>query len=154
MDTAVTIKNGKLITDLYKKPTDRCQYLLPSSCHPAHIPQNIPFSLCYRLVRICSEPHALEKKFKELRSLLISRDYRPKVIDSAIEKAKKLDRNEALKRVPKKKNYRVVFVLDFNPCLPSIPKIVQSAWRVMTQDPLMQKVFAEPMMVAFRRPSI
>ena len=55
LDTLVTIKNKTLVTDIYKKPTDRCQYLLPTSAHPAHITKNIPFSLCYRLVRICSE---------------------------------------------------------------------------------------------------
>ena len=96
---------------------------------------------------------ALEKRFSELRALLISRDYRPKIIDNAIEKARKLERTEALKRVPKKENDRVVFVLDFNPCLPSVSKIVQSAWRVMTQDPMMKKIFPKPMMVAFRRPT-
>ena len=31
LDTLVTIKNKKLVTDVYRKPTDRCQYLLPSS---------------------------------------------------------------------------------------------------------------------------
>ena len=42
LDTSVSVKGGKFSTDLYKKPTDRCQYLLPSSCHPSHIVKNIP----------------------------------------------------------------------------------------------------------------
>ena len=38
LDTSVSIdKEGKIICDLYRKPTDRCQYLLPSSCHPKHV---------------------------------------------------------------------------------------------------------------------
>ena len=37
LDTNVSIEDGKFTTDLYRKPTDRCQYLLPSSCHPSHI---------------------------------------------------------------------------------------------------------------------
>ena len=60
LDTKVSIDGGKLITDLYKKPTDRCQYLLTSSCHPSHITQNIPFNLAYRLLRICSRRETLE----------------------------------------------------------------------------------------------
>ena len=32
LDTQVEIKNSKIITDLYKKPTDRNMFLLPSSC--------------------------------------------------------------------------------------------------------------------------
>ena len=38
---SISIKNGKIVTDLYRKPTDRVQYLLPSSCHPNHIFNNI-----------------------------------------------------------------------------------------------------------------
>ena len=34
LDVLCSIKNGRIETDLYKKPTDRNQYLLPSSCHP------------------------------------------------------------------------------------------------------------------------
>jgi len=37
LDTLISIKNGMLSTDLYRKPTDRCLYLLPNSCHPNHI---------------------------------------------------------------------------------------------------------------------
>ena len=54
LDTVITIKNGLIITDLYRKPTDKVQYLLPTSCHPKHIFKNIPYSLALRLVRICS----------------------------------------------------------------------------------------------------
>ena len=55
LDTRVSIEGGRLFTDLYKKPTDRCQYLLPSSCRQSHIFKNIPYNLCNRLLRICSE---------------------------------------------------------------------------------------------------
>ena len=81
LDTRVSIKGGKFSTDLYKKPTDRCQYLLPSSCHPAHITKNIPYNLAYRILRICSEPEDLEKRFGELKKLLLEREYRERSID-------------------------------------------------------------------------
>ena len=45
LDVEIEIKNDKLITDIYRKPTDRCQYFLPSSCHPPHVIKNIPYSL-------------------------------------------------------------------------------------------------------------
>ena len=35
LDTHCKFENGKIITDLYRKPTDRNQYLLTSSCSPA-----------------------------------------------------------------------------------------------------------------------
>ena len=74
LDTRVSIKGGKFSTDLYKKPTDRCQYLLPSSCHPAHIAKNIPYNLAYRILRICSEPEDLKKRLGELKNLLMEHE--------------------------------------------------------------------------------
>jgi hypothetical protein len=37
LDTKIKIEDDTIITDLYRKETDRVQYLLPSSCHPKHI---------------------------------------------------------------------------------------------------------------------
>ena len=34
LDVSMSIKNRKIDTDLYRKPTDKNQYLLLSSCHP------------------------------------------------------------------------------------------------------------------------
>jgi hypothetical protein len=36
LDTTTTVKEGNMTTDLYSKPTDKHQYLSPSSCHPKH----------------------------------------------------------------------------------------------------------------------
>ena len=114
--------------------------------------KNIPYSLALRLVRICSEQETLDKRLAELKEMLLGRDYRPGVINSAIERAKLIPRSTALQKVTKKSTDRVTFVIEFSPQLPSISKIIQSGWRVMVQDPLMKKVFPEPPMVAWRRP--
>ena len=103
LDTQTTIKNNMIIVDLYKKPTDRNMYLLTSSCHPNHITTNIPYSLALRITRICSETETRDLRHSELRELLLEREYKPKVIDSAIEKARQIPRKEALKRVVKNK---------------------------------------------------
>ena len=72
LDMSVTIKNGKIITDLYKKETAVVQYLLPSSCHASHQWQNTIFSLAYRLRRICSTDESFEIRLEELKSDLMS----------------------------------------------------------------------------------
>ena len=51
--------------------------------------------------------------------------YYSKIIDTAFNKARLIPRSEALKKVPKKKNEREVFVCTFNPALPSIKTIVK-----------------------------
>jgi peptide-methionine (R)-S-oxide reductase len=152
LDTQVSVSNGQLVTDLYRKPTDRCQYLLPSSCHPVHITKNIPYSLCYRLVRICSDRNTLLSRFDELRNLLLSRDYPPSIIEQAISRALTIPRSEALKKVTKKKMERVVYTTTYHPALPSYSSILKSAWKVMIQDSHLKEVFPKPPMVAYRQP--
>ena len=61
LDTSCSIVDGKVVTDLYKKPTDRNMYLLPRSCHPAHTTNSIPYSLALRIVRICSREVDMDK---------------------------------------------------------------------------------------------
>ena len=123
--------------DLYRKPTDRNQYLLTSSCHPTHVTSNIPFSLALRIVRICSLPEDRDKRLAELKVMLLERDYKPKLIEAAIERAKEIPRTEALKKVVKQKqSKRPVFVVTFDPRLPSISNIGQKHWRTM--DPLLK----------------
>ena len=39
------------------------------------------------IVRNCSEPNLLEKRFKESRELLLSRDYNPFSVDQALLKS-------------------------------------------------------------------
>ena len=75
LDVLCSIKDGKIVTDLYRKESDRNQYLLTSSCHPVECTNNIPFSLAMRIVRICSEPESSEGRFVELKQLLVEHDY-------------------------------------------------------------------------------
>ena len=45
LDTSLSLENGKIEIDLYRKKTDRNQYILPSSCHPKTTTSAIPYSL-------------------------------------------------------------------------------------------------------------
>ena len=121
------------------------QYLLTSSCHPAHVTDNIPFSLALRIVRICTHPEDREKRFEELKALLLSREYKPKSVDAAISKARQIPRELALKKVVKSlESKRPVFVINYDPRLPSITGILRKHWRTMTQDPRLAEISPPP----------
>ena len=153
LDTLCSIKNGKIITDLYRKPTDRNMYLLTSSCHPAHVTTNIPFSLALRIIRICSEPESRDQRLSELKQLLLDRGYKAKIVDAAISKAKQIPRNEALKKVVKNKTSdRPVFVATFDRRWPSFSNIVNKHWRALTTNPHMATIFPKPPLIAYKRP--
>ena len=97
--TSCTIKNLQIILDLYRKPTDRNRYLLPDSCHPYSNIENIPLSLAIRITRICSEIDTREKKYGELKDMLIERNYPEGIINSAISKARKVPQSVAIRKV-------------------------------------------------------
>ena len=99
-------------------------YLLPTSCHPASVTKNIPFSLCLRIVRICSKTEYRDKQLLKLKELMLSRGYSDRMIDSAIERARTIPRHVALRKVFKKdKDKRPIFVTTYDPRLPNIQNI-------------------------------
>ena len=153
LDTSCQIKQGKIITDLYRKPTDKNQYLLTSSCHPIECLDSIPFSLSLRINRVCSEEETREQRFKELKQMLLDREYTPGVINAAIDKARAIPRHKALMRVPRQEiNSRPAFVVLYDPRLPSIPNITSRHWRSMvSENNYLKEVFPEPPLISYKR---
>ena len=134
LDTLCSIKDGKVETELYRKETDRNQYLLPSSCHPKQKTRSIQFSLATRIIRICSSPDKREVELEKLRMLLLERNYKIENINSAIEKAKEIPRDQLLKKKTKTKTEnRPVFSVEYDPRLPHIQPIQAKHWRSMSQ---------------------
>ena len=88
-----------------------------------------------------------------MKELLLARKYQERIINSAIEKARKVPRLVALKRANKKKNTeRPVFALTFDPRLPSLQNIGAKHMRAMTnQDQHLLEFFPEPPLIAYKR---
>ena len=153
LDTLCEIKNGKIETDLYRKSTDRNQYLLMNSCHPQECKESIPNSLCMRINRICSETESRDQRLQELKIMLMARDYGPGLIDAAIAKARAIPREEALKCASRQDTQnRPVFVVSYDPRLPSISDITRKHWRSMAnQDQYLSECFPEPPLIGYKR---
>ena len=63
---------------------------------------------------------------------MVERDYRPGMIDAAISKARAVPGAKALKHVVRKvSDRRPVFMVTYDPTLPSIPAIQHKHWRAM-----------------------
>ena len=91
-------------------------------------------------------------RFNELREMLISRGYNKNIIKAAINKASKIVRKEALKRVEKVKTERSVFAITYNPMLPSVTRVVGKHWNFMTKNKHIKEIFPSPPMVAYKQP--
>ena len=143
---------GYIKTDLFTKETAKCTYLLPSSCHPAHITKNIPYSLGYRLLRICSDKNDFVKRLGELKTDLMSRNYHCKIIDEAFQRLMKIDRKKAIEKVEMRKEQKTPLVTEFHLNLPSLTQIIKKHWNVMVnEDSRMARIFPKPSVVAYKR---
>lgn len=153
LDTLISItEEGFIKTSLYVKPGKKCTYLLPSSCHPKHICENIPYSLALRLKRICSDQTDFLDQLNILKDKLMSRGYKCNYILKAFDRVVYIDRSVALQKVQKKIVQRSVLPLQFDPRLPNISNILFRFWKVMVQNPILKKVFPNPPMICWKRP--
>ena len=143
MDVSVQILDGTLTTDLHIKPTAANQYLLPSSTHPEHISANIPYSLGFRIRRICSRDEDFNKRLAQFRTMLLERKYHPKVIDAAFTRVKAMSREETLKKVQRSNQQKTAFITTYDPRLPNMGSLIQTHYKTLTMDPNMKEIFKE-----------
>jgi hypothetical protein len=152
LDTTTTVKDGNMRNDLYSNPTDKHQYLSPSSCHPKHCFKSIPFSQAIRIKRVCFSVETIKQRLGDLRHHLKRREYNEKVIESGFSKASEINRNNLLEYKEKNINKRVPLVLTYHPSLDKISGIVRHHWTEIEKSETLAKLFPEPPVVAFRRP--
>ena len=84
----------------------------------------------------------------------MDRNYPEGIVNSAISKARAIPRSVAIRKVVREDSSkrRPVFVVSWDPRLPSVSTMTQKHWRSMTnQDQLMKEVFPEPPLIAYKR---
>lgn len=163
LDLKISIENGKIETDLFRKDTAKPRALLPSSAHPGHITTNIVYSMAFRLIRICSTEEKFEERLAELKNdFLLPRNYHSKVIDSQFKRIRNLPgvnyierRKKTLEKKEKKteQKSRIIAPMDYNPLLPKISPVFTKHYKAMIfKKPELKQTFSDPPMAALRQP--
>ena len=98
LDITVYVENGKIKTDLYVKPTDICQYLHSSSCHPYHCIKGIPYSQTLRLNRIFSNSRSFDRRCNDLERWLLERGYKEKEVRNQVLRGRAIYRDDLMNR--------------------------------------------------------
>ena len=129
-------ENGGIRTELYVKPTDRTRYLHKDSDHPRHVKEGIAKGQFRRLRRICSENEDYWKYGKKVEEKLVSRGYGKNQVRQQMKEAFKMERGEALKRVEKKSDKRVNFVITHSGYLPNVNRILKRHGHYLEEDGL------------------
>ena len=150
LDTIVYIdKNNKLQTKLYKKPTDRQNFLHRASEHPENLKENIPFSQVLRVSRISSEKADSDQACKELKERFIERGYHADEVEEQIQKTSSVEPGNL--SGTKNTSKRIPFVVTYNRTLPPISKILRKHWSILQLDKNLKSLFQEPPVIAYRR---
>jgi peptide-methionine (R)-S-oxide reductase len=153
LDTSSFLSECELSTDLYSKPTDTNQYLLPSSCHPPHVTKSIPYSQAVRMRRICSTDKSLKKRLGQLKNHLKRRGYKQSIIKKSFSKAHDISRSSLLQHKEKQKCKRTPCVLTYHPRLKNSFNTIREHWTSVEKNSKLSKVFPETHMVAFKQPN-
>lgn len=153
LDVMVELNGDTLKTKLYRKPTDRQQYLHFKSSHPKHCKTSIPFSQAHRLRRICSDLNDFDRNADNLKAVLTKQSYPAPIVDRAIERARLLDR-ETIIHQPRRtvpNNQQTNLVVTYAANLPNLNNILRKHYSILQQSERLHSVFSEPPRVVFRR---
>ena len=152
LDTKVSIKGRRLVTDLYTKPTDTHQYLHHNSCHPNHCKKSIAFSQALRLRRICTEEEDYLRHTRELKGYLVRRGYDEDEVQSQIDKSSVLNREELLEEKRKESKQVTPFIVTYHPDLPPLNRILAKHQCIIDLSPRLKGALPESPLVVYRRP--
>ena len=143
LDLFIYTNGSKIETKTYSKPSDAHSYLLPQSCHPTHIAENIPYGVAHRVFKNCSVKEEYSRSRIEYTEYLEDRNYDNDLINSAFDKVEKLDRNKLINSdsLHKESSERCYpLVCDFNPSLPPVGRILNKNKFILGLDPTLKNV--------------
>ena len=146
LNVLLYIENGRLLTDIYYKPTDCHDYLPFKSCHPGHVARNIPFTLARMIATIVDDPEKKKFRFSELSIWLIQSGYPKVLISEAISKFENME--NSLLRKKKIQNAeedegKLIFVTTHNPQNPHVWEVVSNAFEFLTSCERLKKIFGK-----------
>ena len=90
----IMIRNGRLETELYVKPTNLQLFLDYNSNHPTPCKDGIVYCQALRVVERCSELGSAKPHLENLKRKFLERNYPVELVEKQFEKAKSKDRKE------------------------------------------------------------
>jgi hypothetical protein len=101
---------------------------------------------------ICSDLETFEQRAVELTRYFVSRGHDTNHTLEAVDRARNIERSEALKYKSKGALFRVPFVTTYYPKLPHIGTILRKHWHFIENHCYLNSLFPEYPVIAFRRP--
>ena len=145
LDLKVSVKNSKIITDLFVKSTDRHQYLHYLSAHPNHTKRSVVFSQTLRIGRLCSYEENFIKHKANMKSWFLKREYPERLISAEMDKVKFSNierRSKTQKGIP--------LIVTYHPLLKPLSSIINNNIYLLHMDQEVKMTFTPQPMVFYR----
>eukprot|EP00918_Siedleckia_nematoides_P074593 GHVU01163002.1.p1 GENE.GHVU01163002.1~~GHVU01163002.1.p1 ORF type:complete len:211 (+),score=5.62 GHVU01163002.1:455-1087(+) len=152
LDTLVKISQDRLITDLYKTPTDTTNYLMHKSAHPSGCKKGA-YSQYLRLRRNCSTVTDYDKHSTNLTDAYISRGYDESELTESQKTVKNRHRSDLLQ--PKQKDPQdnaLVCTLPYNLHNVDARKIITENWHILSESAHLNELFKDHPIFGYTRP--
>ena len=136
---------------MHFKATETFQYTHFSSSHPAGVKKGFINGEALRLLRTNSSETTFKTALSNFKTHLKERGFPETLISTTLAEIRFEDRKLALQQ-RRKQNLRIVpFVTQYHPSVPNLKQILMQKWHLIQQQPLLNKIFKDPPMVAYKR---
>ena len=162
LNTQAYIKDSKIHTTRFDKPSDTHAYLNPNSCHPKHVCKNVPNGIAQSTRRICSEVSEYEKHKETSIQHFVDRGYNMDFVKEIYDKFDSADRMELIgdpevsfddpEIDSNKTDRRFPLVLDFHPSFSGASRSLNKFKHILQVDEKLCKIInPDRIFVTFRR---
>ena len=144
VDLRITLKNNKLFTTVYSKPTSSQIYLHADSIHPKSTFTGIQKGVSLRLRRICSTDEEFNERSKEYKAYLVARDHNPASVLKEFDRTANLIMTQAgVKHSDNRDKPKrlTTFVAEYNPRGPNIQETIKRHLNILQENPEVRKIF-------------
>ncbi|KAM4050614.1 uncharacterized protein ACNLHF_017504 isoform 2-T2 [Anomaloglossus baeobatrachus] len=135
LDLQVRIKDGRLETGLYRKPTATNSLLSFDSFHPFHTRRGVPIGQFLRVRRNCTLSEEFRTQANDLTHRFRRRGYPRSVLSNAYRRAKNETQQSLIQKQPAKGDQPLRLVTDYNNQWKQVKQILSKNWAILTSDP-------------------
>ncbi|KAM4050613.1 uncharacterized protein ACNLHF_017504 isoform 1-T1 [Anomaloglossus baeobatrachus] len=155
LDLQVRIKDGRLETGLYRKPTATNSLLSFDSFHPFHTRRGVPIGQFLRVRRNCTLSEEFRTQANDLTHRFRRRGYPRSVLSNAYRRAKNETQQSLIQKQPAKGDQPLRLVTDYNNQWKQVKQILSKNWAILTSDPQVSSLVSDtPLLTARRAPRL
>ena len=152
LDLKIMIKQGRLETEIFVKPTNLQLFLEYDSNHPTHCKNAIVYCQALRVIERCSEQGTAEPHLANLKEKFIARKYPIDLVEEQFRKAKEKDRKSLIFKSRKQKSVddKVRLIFTHNRGNPPLQKWLNESKKFLVSAK--GKEFGRKFQIAYKQP--